>query len=140
VDAIGVTCVGSGNAAGLTTCDQRFAASGKNPAIHILKVHGTNDALVPWGGSAFLGFPSIANDWTRWEQRDGCKGNSVQTIKVGSVSNALYSNCTSATTQEFVTVQGGSHEWYEFPYWSLTDYVFVFFNRITNSTTLSTAE
>jgi len=134
VDAIGVTCIGAGNAAGLTTCDQKFAASGKNAHIHVLKVHGNNDALVPWTGSSLLGFPSIPNDWSRWQSRDGCPGNSTQTLKTGVVSNALYQNCSEGTTQEFVTVQGGTHEWYEFPYWSLTDYVFVFFNRVTNVT------
>jgi len=134
VDAIGVTCIGSGNAAGLSTCDQKFKAAGNSSRINLLKIHGTNDALVPWGGSSFLGFPSISSDWSRWQSRDACVGSGIQTLKVGSVSNQLYTNCTGNTQQEFVTVTGGTHEWYNFTYWTTQDYLFVFFDRVTNRT------
>ena len=78
------------------------------PVMHF---HGTQDPLVPWDGSATLGFPSVMATFTGWAMRDGCTGNAVETYSHGDAHCSTYQHCNGGADVTLCTIEGGGHTW-----------------------------
>jgi polyhydroxybutyrate depolymerase len=80
-------------------------------AMPVMHFHGTADPLVPWDGSAALGFISVADSFAGWAQRVGCTGAPVQTYAHGDASCSTYSQCSGGADVTLCKVDGGGHTW-----------------------------
>jgi polyhydroxybutyrate depolymerase len=89
---------------GIDTCNP----SRPMPVMHF---HGTQDPLVPWDGSASLGFPSVMSTFTGWADRDGCTGNAVETYNQGDAHCSTYDHCNGGADVTLCTIEGGGHTW-----------------------------
>ncbi|MBV8758505.1 MAG: prolyl oligopeptidase family serine peptidase [Deltaproteobacteria bacterium] len=78
------------------------------PVMHF---HGTQDSLVPYDGSASLGFPSVASTFAGWAQRDHCTGDPVETYRNGNASCSTYQHCDGGADVTLCTINGGGHTW-----------------------------
>jgi len=100
-----------GNDAGLTLCDQSYAARPSGRNVHYLQIHGTADSVVPYNGNGLLGFPPARDNWNRWARRNACQGQSRQTYNQGAFSNQVFDNCAGRAVVELVTWNAGGHTW-----------------------------
>ncbi len=84
--------------------------------VSVLQVHGTADAVVPFGGGTMLGrgghsdivaAPALAQ---RWRELDGCPGAPVEDA-VGAVHRFTAAGCAGGTEVDFLQVDGGGHAW-----------------------------
>lgn len=89
---------------GVPTC----TPSRPMPVMHF---HGTQDPLVPYDGSASLGFPSVASTFAGWAQRDHCVGDPVETYRNGDASCSTYQQCDGGADVTLCTIDGGGHTW-----------------------------
>ncbi len=78
------------------------------PVMHF---HGTLDPLVPWAGSATLGFISVDDSIAGWVARDHCTGAAVQTFSHGDASCATHQQCAGGAEVTLCTITGGGHTW-----------------------------
>jgi polyhydroxybutyrate depolymerase len=79
--------------------------------VPVIEFHGTLDTLVPWDGSASLGFPSVMDTFHGWAQRDGCTGAPSQTYAQGDATCQSYDQCTGGAQVTLCTIDGGGHTW-----------------------------
>ena len=77
----------------------------------VLHFHGTSDVLVPYDGSALLGFPSAEDDVKAWAARDGCTGEPVESEKHPDASCKTWSPCEGGAEVTLCTVTLGGHTW-----------------------------
>ncbi|KPA81525.1 hypothetical protein ABB37_03873 [Leptomonas pyrrhocoris] len=92
----GVVELRPGNAEGLARCTEKVRA--KQHRASVLMVHGTSDAMVPWGGNRFLGFPSIDANLAAWVERNDCAADKKNsTIHTKTYTNTIYDHCGAAT-------------------------------------------
>jgi polyhydroxybutyrate depolymerase len=89
---------------GITTC---------TPSRHvpIMGFHGTADTLVPYTGSASLGFPAVPATYDAWATRDGCMTSSTETFNMGDSHCSTYMGCPAGVDVILCTVEGGGHTW-----------------------------
>ncbi len=80
-------------------------------AVPVMHFHGTLDPLVPYDGSSTLGFPSVADTFSGWASRDGCKGSPTDTFDNGDVHCSTYASCDAGATVTLCTVDNGGHTW-----------------------------
>ena len=78
------------------------------PVMHF---HGTADPLVPWDGSAALGFISVPDSIAGWVARDHCTGAPVQTYQHGDATCSTYDHCDGGAEVTLCTIDGGGHTW-----------------------------
>ena len=79
--------------------------------VPVIEFHGTDDPLVPWNGSAALGFPSVPSTFTGWADRDGCTGAPAQTYQHGDATCSTYAQCAGGAAVTLCTIDGGGHTW-----------------------------
>jgi polyhydroxybutyrate depolymerase len=90
---------------GMPTC----TPSRPMPVMHF---HGTADTLVPYDGSAAMGFISVADDFANWAARDGCTDDMpANTFTNGDSSCSSYQHCAGGAEVTLCTVQNGGHTW-----------------------------
>ncbi len=79
--------------------------------VPVMDFHGTADPIVPWGGSAGLGFPSVPDTIAGWARRDGCTGTPHTTFDHGDTHCETYDACDGGVEVTLCTVEGGGHWW-----------------------------
>ena len=89
---------------GVPTC----TPSRPMPVIHF---HGTADTLVPYDGSATMGFVAVPDDFAAWGMRDACTDTPSQTYSMGDVACNSYLHCGGGAQVTLCTVQNGGHTW-----------------------------
>jgi len=119
-----------GNSEGLTKCSQDYVKF--NKAVSTVNIHGTFDLVVPWTGDFILGFPTVPDNFAAWAQRNGCKGQPVQTFQKGAYSNQIYQSCNNGTTVEVVQVSGGGHDWPSDSDFDTATFIVEFFESVRN--------
>lgn len=77
----------------------------------VLQMHGTGDFVVPYGGSAVLGFESVAETIAGWVERDGCRGEPVVSYMQDEVTCERHEDCDAGVEVELCTIEGGGHTW-----------------------------
>jgi len=78
------------------------------PVIHF---HGTADTLVPYDGSAAMGFVAVPDDFAAWAMRDSCTDTPSTTYMMGDVTCSSYLMCAGGAQVTLCTVQNGGHTW-----------------------------
>ena len=74
--------------------------------------HGTDDAIVPYGGNEEQGFPSVADFAADWAERNGCDATAIAIDELeGDVSGVRYTDCDDDADVVFYTIDGGGHTW-----------------------------
>ncbi len=106
------------------------------PVIHF---HGTLDPLVPYAGSAVLGFPSVPDTFAAWAKRESCTGDAIETYRKADAHCSSYQACANGSEITLCTVDGGGHTWpggtpvptlgYTSPNLSATDAMWDFFAK-----------
>ena len=85
--------------------------------VSVLQIHGTGDAVVPFGGGPMVGrggpsdilsAPALAE---RWRQADGCPGPLVAQAASGPVQRTDAAGCAGGTEVALVRIDGGAHSW-----------------------------
>lgn len=85
--------------------------------VSVLQIHGTGDAVVPFGGGPMVGrggpsdilsAPALAE---RWRQADGCPGPFVAQAASGPVQRTDAAGCAAGTEVALVRIDGGAHIW-----------------------------
>lgn len=85
--------------------------------VSVLQIHGTGDAVVPFGGGPMVGrggpsdilsAPALAE---RWRQADGCPGPLVAQAASGPVQRTDAAGCAGGTEVALVRIDGGAHIW-----------------------------
>jgi polyhydroxybutyrate depolymerase len=79
--------------------------------VPVMHFHGTLDPLVPYDGSATLGFPSVPDTFSGWASRDACQGAPTVTYEKGDVHCSTYAGCGASATVTLCTVDNGGHTW-----------------------------
>ena len=84
--------------------------------VSVLAIHGTADAVVPYGGGPMVGrggpsdvlsAPALAQ---RWQQADGCPAPLVDQPGPG-VQRVAATGCAGGTEVVLLSIDGGSHIW-----------------------------
>ena len=83
--------------------------------ISIVDIHGTADAVVPYGGGVGnsvknFSFASVKDTIDFWVTADQCPGT-VTREESGPVVHETYSPCSDGTAVELYTIQDGGHTW-----------------------------
>jgi polyhydroxybutyrate depolymerase len=83
--------------------------------VPILAVHGTNDPVIPYGGSAAtvrwpLRLPSLPAWLGGWAARDGCTVDAAVFLDTGQVTGVRWSGCRAGTEVVHYRVNGGGHQ------------------------------
>jgi polyhydroxybutyrate depolymerase len=79
--------------------------------VPVIAFNGTADPLVPYTGSAVLGFASIDATFAGWAARDGCTGAPVETFAHGDARCLTYAQCAGGAAVTQCTIDGGGHTW-----------------------------
>ena len=79
--------------------------------VPVMHFHGTADPLVPYDGSATLGFPAVSDTFAGWASRDGCTGDPAKTYDNGDAHCATYASCNAGATVTLCTIDNGGHTW-----------------------------
>lgn len=77
----------------------------------VLHMHGTADPVVPYQGSAILGFESVAETIADWQARDACEGDPVVSYQQDEVTCERFEACADGVEVELCTIEGGGHTW-----------------------------
>jgi polyhydroxybutyrate depolymerase len=81
--------------------------------VPVLQIHGTDDALVPYGGG-LLG-RSAPETVAAWASRNGCSEETRETFRQGSGSCSTYQACDDGAEVSLCTIEGGGHCWFGEP-------------------------
>ncbi|MEZ4401231.1 MAG: PHB depolymerase family esterase [Kofleriaceae bacterium] len=79
--------------------------------VPVLHVHGTADTVVPYAGSAALGFASVATTIDGWVARNGCTTGPTEVFAQGDTTCVSYGGCAGGADVELCTITGGGHTW-----------------------------
>jgi len=106
-----LACDLSGRIAGIVSVGGSMFADECRPArpVSILEMHGTDDSLVPWQGSATTN--PVDTVIQRWRTLDGCVGGPILS-QSGITKTSLWSHCAAGTTVRLDGVEGGHHSWF----------------------------
>jgi len=104
----GAMAVSPGGTQGMANCDSFYEKANKTRHVSVLKIHATNDAIVPYKGGG--SWPSQDTDHRRWANRTKCTGNPEKTWQLKEYHNSIFQTCPGGPV-EFVTWQGGLHWW-----------------------------
>jgi len=106
-----LACDLSGRIAGIVSVGGSMFADECRPGrpVSILEMHGTDDSLVPWQGSATTN--PVDTVIQRWRTLDGCVGGPILS-QSGITKTSLWSHCAAGTTVRLDAVVGGHHSWF----------------------------
>lgn len=79
--------------------------------IPLLGFNGTSDTLVPYLGSAVLGFPSVEETFRFWAKHNGCGETPDRTYDKGDTYCNTFRNCHANVTLTSCVVKNGGHTW-----------------------------
>ena len=79
--------------------------------VPVIEFHGTSDTVVPFGGSAALGFGSVTETVDGWANRNGCSASETVTFQTGDSRCAKRTPCSDGASVVLCTVTGGGHTW-----------------------------
>lgn len=88
-----------------------MASCAPSRAIPVLQIHGTADTIVPYNGSAALGFPSVATTVADWAGRNACVGTPVETFAQGDARCETRRDCRDGSEVALCTITAGGHTW-----------------------------
>lgn len=78
--------------------------------LPVVQVHGTSDRIMPIGGNALLGYPSVDETMAGWAQRLGCDPTvPVEVYAQGDATCVQWVGCAEPLVQ--CTIDGGGHTW-----------------------------
>lgn len=107
--------------------------------VPVMGFHGTADPLVPYDGSASLGFPSVPDTYAGWAMRDGCTTQTMETYRNNDAHCSTWLGCAAGSEVTLCTVDNGGHTWpggmpvpslgYTTPNLSATDAMWTFFQH-----------
>ncbi len=88
--------------------------------VHVLHIHGTTDAIVPYESGLFSGVqsPGAVESVAQWATRNGCAGGPSpqdpkdleRTIAGAETAVAMTSRCPADGAGDLWTIAGGSHQ------------------------------
>jgi polyhydroxybutyrate depolymerase len=78
-----------------------------------LEIHGTADAINPYGGSAALRYPAVGAWLAAWAQRDGCAQNPIVTTVGQGVTMEEWLGCKGNAVILHYRLAGAGHVWPE---------------------------
>jgi polyhydroxybutyrate depolymerase len=83
--------------------------------VPVLAVHGTADAVVPYGGRALtvewpLPMPPMPSWLARWATRDGCPGDLAVFLDTPEASGFRWSGCRGGAEVVHYRINGGGHQ------------------------------
>lgn len=86
-------------------------SSSCNPTrgVSVMHIHGTADAIVPYGG--FVGFVSVEDSIDAWRAANACTTGPTQVYQNGDVRCEQWSGCRDGAAVQLCTVDGGGHQW-----------------------------
>lgn len=79
--------------------------------IPLLGFNGTSDTLVPYPGSALLGFPSVEETFRFWAKHNGCGETPDRTYDKGDTYCNTFRQCKDGVTLTTCVVKNGGHTW-----------------------------
>src|SRR5438067_1668295 len=105
-----LACDLSGRIAGIVSVGGSMFADECRPArpVSILEMHGTDDSLVPWQGSAATN--PVDTVIQRWRPLDGCVGGPILSQN-GIAKTSLWGHCAAGTSVRLEAVVRGRHSW-----------------------------
>lgn len=80
-------------------------------AVPVLHFHGSADPLVPYAGSATLGFISVPDSIAKWRTNDGCSEASSTIYQKGDATCVAWSACAQGSEVVLCTIDQGGHTW-----------------------------
>jgi polyhydroxybutyrate depolymerase len=98
-------------AAAAVSGDQTTTPCAPPRPVSVVQIHGTADPVVPYAGSAFLGFPSVADSIGGWAARDKCGTTTTETLRDGSAHCSNYDGCPAGTEVILCTIDNWGHDW-----------------------------
>jgi polyhydroxybutyrate depolymerase len=89
---------------GVSTC---------NPTrrMPVMEFHGTSDPVVPYGGNAFINYPSVDTTIKGWADRGGCATTTKEIFRKGDAHCVTYDGCKDGVEVTLCTIDGGGHTW-----------------------------
>jgi polyhydroxybutyrate depolymerase len=78
------------------------------PVFH---VHGTADAIVPYGGGGLTGFRSVDATIADWAARNACATPPAVSFAMGDATCVAYPGCAQGGDVVLCTIEGGGHQW-----------------------------
>ena len=80
-------------------------------AVALLEIHGTADSIIPYAGSAWLGYPAVPTWLAAWAARDGCTRGPVNTPIEPGVTQETWGVCDPGGAVVHYQLIGGGHAW-----------------------------
>lgn len=84
-----------------------------NHPASLLEIHGTADAVNPYGGSAALRYPAVGAWLAAWAQRDGCVQEPIVTTVGQGVTMEEWLGCKGDAVILHYRLSGVGHVWPE---------------------------
>jgi polyhydroxybutyrate depolymerase len=85
--------------------------------LPMLEIHGTNDNVVPYGGTvdnrrgSDTGFLSVSGFLRQWTRLDGCRGRPKLGTPRPGVTHQIWSHCKGGSVVEHLRLEGTDHGW-----------------------------
>jgi polyhydroxybutyrate depolymerase len=79
--------------------------------VPVINFHGDADLVVPYQGSALLGFPAVVDSTRGWVTRDGCNAAGAETLRRGDARCVSFGGCAGDAEVVLCTLSGGGHTW-----------------------------
>jgi polyhydroxybutyrate depolymerase len=79
--------------------------------ISLYEIHGTSDALIPYGGGGRLSVLSAPASAARWARLDHCAAKPTHRRPNGSEMVTVYGGCNASAHVSLLTIFGGVHRW-----------------------------
>jgi polyhydroxybutyrate depolymerase len=80
-------------------------------ALPVLEIHGTGDAVVPYGGKPPDYAGSVSRWLAQWRRIDGCTGPPDRFSPMHGVTDLAWRHCAAHTSVEHVRLDGVAHGW-----------------------------
>src|SRR5262249_25070067 len=82
-----------------------------NHSVSLVEIHGTADAVNPYGGSAELRYPAVGAWLAAWAQRDGCAKEPLVTTVGQDVTAEEWRGCKENAVMLHYRLSGIDHVW-----------------------------
>lgn len=79
--------------------------------INVYEIHGTADALIPYGGGGHIGVLSAPKSVATWASLDHCAKAPTTSTQSGGVVMTTYHRCRDRAHVALRTIEGGVHRW-----------------------------
>lgn len=84
-----------------------FATCQPSRAVSVMHLHGTNDLIVPYDGSASAA--ATPDSFAYWAQVNGCTGDPEVTYSKGDSVCETYTSCDAGVQVALCSINGGHH-------------------------------